>query len=178
MRSPVIAFSILAAAAVSPSLVAGAPTSPNPDAAPPRQLSNAIGMNHLDTSGLPVQPPVTPPSVPVTPPSALNALFGGASSVPSPPKPDPTAHRQAEQQLHKPATSPMEQYTSNRKRAQDMNSAGGNSYTGATTDTSGGSVVSVAHGGGDEDEEEFPPGVTNDGGSKSYGWDLSVLLYS
>lgn len=172
MRSPVIAFSILAAAAVSPSLVAGAPTSPNPDAAhSPRQLSNAVNMNHLDASGLPipVQPPVPVPqdaSKAIGAPAPLGGLLGGSSTgSQDTKKPDPAAHRQAEQQLHNPSSSSIDAYTSHAKRASDMNSAGGNSYTGATSDTSGGSVVSVAHGGATA-ADDATTGVTNGGGSE------------
>ena len=172
MRSPVIAFSILAAAAVSPSLVAGAPTSPNPDAAhSPRQLSNAVNMNHLDASGLPipVQPPVPVPqdaSKAIGAPGPLGSLLGGSSTDSQDKKqPDPAAHRQAEQQLHNPSSSSIDAYTSHAKRASDMNSAGGNSYTGATSDTSGGSVVSVAHGGATA-ADDATTGVTNGGGSE------------
>ena len=183
MRSPVIAFSILAAAAVSPSLVAGAPTSPNPDSVPhsPRQLSNA--MNHLDAPGLPVQPPVQPPVNPlsqankaITPPSPsiLSGLFGGQNTD-AKTKPDPNTHRQAEQQLHDPASSSIDAYTSHAKRASDMYSAGGSSYTGAAGDTSGGSVVSVAHGGEAAAEEgDGTFGVTNGGGSE-YPTSLCLL---
>ena len=179
MRSPVIAFSILAAAAVSPSLVAGAPTSPNPDAAhSPRQLSNAV-MNHLDAPGLPIQPPVQPPvSVPqgaskaLDAPGPLSGVLGGSSSdSQDKKKPDPAAHRQAEQQLHDPSSSSIDAYTSHTKRASDMNSAGGNSYTGAASDTSGGSVVSVAHGGAAAGDAAT--GVTNDGGS-TYQSDTTI----
>ncbi|KAH9835804.1 uncharacterized protein C8Q71DRAFT_724389 [Rhodofomes roseus] len=178
MRSPVIAFSILAAAAVGPSLVAGAPTSPNPDSAhSPRQLSNP--MNRLDTPGLPVQPPVSPPaglplskaSKDVQPPSILSGIgiLGGGDNSDSKgsDKPDPSTHRQAEQQLHNPSSS-LDAYTTHSRRASDMNTAGGNSYTGASSDTSGGSVVSVAHGGdfgGDDDDDIDEDGLTNAGGN-------------
>ncbi|KAH9937433.1 uncharacterized protein B0H18DRAFT_950292 [Fomitopsis serialis] len=179
MRSPVIAFSILAAA-VSPSLVAGAPTSPNPNSAAahsPRQFSGA--MNHLGaTDGLPLQPPAGVPAVPATPgqaskaltaPSLLSGIFGGGQDTGSNSnnKPDPTTHRQAEQQQHNPSSSSLDAYTSHARRASDQNTAGGNGYTGATSDTSGGSVVSVSHGGdefeGEGGEGEGEDTLTNDG---------------
>ena len=51
-----------------------------------------------------------------------------------------------------------EQYHRSRKRAGDIDTAGGNAYTGDTSDADGGNIINEADSGGE---------VNNDGGSKS-----------
>ncbi|KZT06348.1 uncharacterized protein LAESUDRAFT_714408 [Laetiporus sulphureus 93-53] len=170
MRSPVIAFTLLAAAAVSPTLVAGAPTSPNPNSsirnsarALPQPLDNLAGSPSLPKGhnlnavprGVPDLPaPVSAPNIESLP--VIGQSQGGKKNDK---QPTPEAHRAAEQQLHNPSPSTIDSYTSHRKRAQDQYTAGGNSYSGATTDTSGGEVVNYSKGGGAGGGD----GIVNDG---------------
>jgi len=168
MRSPVIAFSILAAAAVSPTLVSGAPTSPNPDTSvrnSPRQLPAPVSSF---AGAVPVNGVIPANAVGGSPAGGVvsGLGIGGAPNNDKADRPSPQAHRAAEQQLHNPSSTSVDSYTSHRKRAMDMNTAGGNSYTGATGDTSGGSAVAISHGGLDgPDEDEEGDGLTNTGGA-------------
>ncbi|GBE78094.1 hypothetical protein SCP_0109760 [Sparassis crispa] len=146
MRSPVIAFSIFAAAAVSPTLVSGAPTSSNPTTElesavqrVARQLPNQLSALGLDSS--------TPQAAAVQPET-------------------PDAHRAAEEKLHNPvpasadAADPASVATgSRRKRASDQFTAGGNSYSGASSGTSGGTITNDAQG----NDNAGPPTLINDG---------------
>ena len=90
MRSPVIAFGLFAAAAVSPSLVGAAPTS-----AP------------------------AAPAVPAIPAPDTPSVVSGVERTRTP-------HARREELV---------------ARAYDSGTAGGNAYTGGTSDTSGGNVV-------------------------------------
>ncbi len=96
MRSPVIAFGIFAAAAVSPSLVCAAPTSPNV----PNVGSALSAAPH---------PPNAPASVPHMPRELNNKH---------------STHK------HK-----------HKGRAEDFQTAGGQAYSGASGNVSGGDVV-------------------------------------
>lgn len=91
MRSPIIAFSIVAAAAVSPSLVSAAPASPN--------LASGLA-----------------PAVPHTPQLATRQLdvVNGESRAPH-------THKQ-------------------HARVDDSQTAGGNAFTGSSSDVNGGSI--------------------------------------
>lgn len=108
MRSPVIAFGIFAAAAVSPTLVSGAPTSPN--------IGSGVAPAHLPTNL--ESAPLHAPGVPrdtgdvVTPPTIDN---------------DRKKHK------HK-----------HDRRADDFQTAGGDAYSGATGDVSGGDSLNDA----------------------------------
>lgn len=103
MRSPVIAFSIFAAAAVSPSLVGAAPTSPNIPA-----TSHVSGVN------APVDAPIHPPSIPR----------------------EMSRHSRKHDRRGAPGG--------------DAASAGGNAYSGAAGDVSGGNSINDAEDNEDE----------------------------
>lgn len=139
MRSPVIAFSLLAAA-VSPSLVSGAPASPKLDNAL-AQTENAASMTHairadpLGSIG-----------------GVTNMLGGSAAKPPAAAHTDDPVHRTQAMKLAKaqpqqgsgpvkaaaiPAAAPK----AKAKRSGDNNTAGGNAYSGAAQDSSGGDVV-------------------------------------
>jgi len=131
MRSPVIAFGLFAAAAVSPSLVSGAPTSPilgnDVETAMkqvPRQLSELSSLPMLSS---------TPQAAAVSAPQT------------------PEAHRAAEAKIHNPAPSNDASMSPDtipsRKRASDEYTAGGNSYSGASSGTTGGTIVNNANNG-------------------------------
>ncbi|CCM01640.1 uncharacterized protein FIBRA_03701 [Fibroporia radiculosa] len=213
MRSPVIAFSILAAAAVSPSLVAGAPTSPNPDTGvvhSPRMLApSSIGRfaaGHGGNGGggsggggnnggpgdvvsgalaggnVPGVPGV--PGVPETIAKTAGTATGASADKNNAAqlntqKPSLQSHRAAEQQLHNPSPPTIGDVGSHSKRASDQYTAGGNSYTGATSSTSGGNAIAVSHGNtgdpavdGITNEDDVTGGAAGDSFSGfSYGGD-------
>lgn len=127
MRSPVIAFSIFAAATV----VSSAPTSPN------------IGGS-----------------------SVIPHLPGGAAGVPSAPKLPGLGRRDdVADVVSAPAVSDNsngEHRSSHKhhKRANDAGTAGGNAYSGGTSDSSGGSIVNN----GENDPDDT---ITNDTSSTS-----------
>lgn len=142
MRSPVIAFSLLAAA-VSPSLVSGAPASPKLDNAL-AQTENAASMTHAIRDVPGVGPVLTGLASGVTPHKA-------AAVQPT----DDPVHRTQAMKLAKaqpqqgsgpvkaaaiPAAAPK----AKAKRSGDNNTAGGNAYSGAAQDSSGGDVVNDA----------------------------------
>lgn len=171
MRSPVIAFSILAAA-VSPSLVSGAPASPQLDNA--LTHNNAIPHNNAitrtqDISAHQVRRADAGPADSVT-----GLLKGVAPAAPAPaptPSNDPAhrtqAMRKAKAQLDQPSTdmkvpappaAAPPTVAKKSKRAIDYGTAGGNAYSGAAMDSSGGDVYN------DSDEG----GITNDDGSSKH----------
>lgn len=138
MRSPVIAFSLLAAA-VSPSLVSGAPASPKLDNAL-AQTENAASMTHAIRDVPGVGPVLTGLASGVTPHKA-------AAVQPT----DDPVHRTQAMKLAKaqpqqgsgpvkaaaiPAAAPK----AKAKRSGDNYTAGGNAYSGAAQDSSGGDV--------------------------------------
>lgn len=127
MRSPVIAFSLFAAATV----VSGAPAAPATGGLAPKlpvvgSVTSPLGARAFDKSDAPI------------PPSAADV--------------DGVSERHAKQKG---------------KRAYDYQTAGGNSYTGSTSNTSGGTVVNE---GGDTDT------LTNTGSSKCQVTPFNPLL--
>lgn len=128
MRSPVIAFSLFAAATV----VSGAPAAPPTGGLTPKglpvvgSLTGGLGARAFDKSDAPI------------PPSAADV--------------DGVSERHSKQKG---------------KRAYDYQTAGGNSYTGSTSNTSGGTVVNE---GGDTDT------LTNTGSSKCQVTPFNSLL--
>ncbi|KAI0724282.1 hypothetical protein C8T65DRAFT_626014 [Cerioporus squamosus] len=172
MRSPVIAFSILAAAAVSPSLVSGAPTSPQLDKALGHH--NALAQNNAITR----TQDISTHQVREGPAREITGLVGGITTAgPSPhatPAP-PSQHdrnenfKKAKAQLNQPSTPQMKvaappasappTAAKMSKRAGDNNTAGGNAYSGAAQDSSGGDVENDSQDGD----------VTNADGSNAAG---------
>lgn len=108
MRSPVIAFGIFAAAAVSPTLVSGAPASPNlgSGVAPHLPANLEAAPLHAPPVGRDAGDVVTPPTI-----------------------------NDHDRKKHKHKGG---------KRALDSGTAGGNAYTGGSSDSSGGTVVNAA----------------------------------
>ena len=122
MRSPVIAFGLFAAAAVSPTLVSAAPAgTPSPAA-----LSTVPVVGGAVSGGksLPVHAPVHAP-----------IRRNEVDEVVGSPSLDGKEHKK-----HKKHT----------KRAFDNGTAGGNAYSGGSSDSSGGNVVNNG-GDGDDD---------------------------
>ena len=105
MRSPVIAFSIFAAAAVSPTLVSAAPATPN------------VGGGAL---------------VPTPGFQRTDAITGVGPHLPARPQAQPHSHEN---------TNPRHKQHS---RALDGGTAGGNAYSGSTSDATGGSIQNEA----------------------------------
>ncbi|KAI0359105.1 hypothetical protein OH77DRAFT_1136662 [Trametes cingulata] len=146
MRSPVIAFSIIAAA-VSPTLVSGAPASP--------KLDNAIAhTENAATHGIRSAPMS---ALGTTDTSSLGAI-PGLPSAPSPPSGN-SAHdldtspvertramKKAQNQAQNPvkAASMPPASAQKSRRASDQYTAGGNAYSGAASDSSGGDVQNDA----------------------------------
>ncbi|EED82890.1 predicted protein [Postia placenta Mad-698-R] len=166
MRSPVIAFTLFAAAAVSPSLIAAAPTSPNPGSSvrnSPRQVPPLSGLSTTQMKHLSDDGPLPLPNLPAD----IDNKNSGDSGNQNKGGQTPDGRRAAEQQLHNPASASLDDYYSGHdKRASDEYSAGGNSYTGAAGDTSGGSAASASHGAGfngEDGEGDGEPGVDNVG---------------
>lgn len=118
MRSPIIAFSIVAAATVSPTLVSGAPASPN--------LPNGL-------------------AIPNTASASHMQPHAFARQIPSLPETESkdTRHPRTKQHV---------------ARVDDSQTAGGNAYSGASSDTNGGTIYNEA---GSEDDT-----ITNTGSSK------------
>lgn len=114
MRSPVIAFGLFAAAAVSPSLVSAAPAG----------TPNVAGLV---------------PHIPGPP--------NPTSNLPAPP-----VRRQDVRDVVTPPTvnTDGKKHKQRSKRALDSGTAGGNAYSGGSSDASGGNLAN--HGGGGEDD--------------------------
>ncbi|OJT04796.1 hypothetical protein TRAPUB_4590 [Trametes pubescens] len=138
MRSPVIAFSLLAAA-VSPSLVSGAPASPKLDNAL-AQTENTASMTHV---------------VRTVPGLNLGKLAGQDPTPPSAAHTDDPVHRTQAMKLAKAqsqqgngpvkaAAMPAAVPKAKAKRSGDNNTAGGNAYSGAAQDSSGGDIENAA----------------------------------
>lgn len=138
MRSPVIAFSIFAAATVGPSVVSGAPAPKPPGAA-----AAAPGAG-LVTGLLPGSGGNFGSGVP------LPRAFQDPTDAPTRPSPDGLEGYQAKDKSH--------EKSKHHRRALDSQTGGGNAYTGNTSDTSGGTIVNE----GDNDET-----LTNDTASES-----------
>ena len=134
MRSPVIAFGIFAAAAVSPTLVSAAPTSPRIN-----EVSNVPHVAAADASAL-HQPHMRrePDLLPIDEPGSHPAHSTQHSS-----------NKKHKTKAHHP------------KRALDGNTAGGNAYSGGTSDSTGGSIVN-------EGEDGDGDAITNDTASMLY----------
>ena len=157
MRSPVIAFSLLAAVAVSPTLVSGAPAS-SP------KLDNALARTENLSSYQVRSPPEFVQEVTKKVGDTKgNALLAGNSNASTPPTTnveDPRtrteAMKKAKAQTNQPsvkaAAPPVAKMA---KRAGDQYTAGGNAYSGAASDSSGGDVQN----------ESTDGTLTNDDGS-------------
>lgn len=118
MRSPVLAFSVLAAT-VGPSLISAAPAG-----TPGVDMVNGAASHFVR-------------AVPAAP--AIPAAPGLPVSVPTLPVPGaPTSTEPGAHQPNKPKGGPA-------KRATDAGTAGGNAYTGGTTDASGGNVSNISN---------------------------------
>ena len=151
MRSPVIAFSLLAAVAVSPTLVSGAPaSSPKLDNAlartenlssyQVRSTSDPVGSIGKGVENIEEKTPWSKHSDAVPPPT---------TNVEDP-RTRTEAMKKAKAQTNQPsvkaAAPPVAKMA---KRAGDQYTAGGNAYSGAASDSSGGDVQNVASEGGD-----------------------------
>lgn len=147
MRSPVIAFSIFAAA-VSPSLVGAAPASPN-----------LAGASAITGSGLADHLPAgLPGNIPGAPGLPTRRAYSDPSDAPVPPSAaDIEGFQDRSQRKH-----------GHDKRALDTQTAGGNSYSGGTSQTSGGSIGNSA----DADNT-----LINDTGSSEFSFALSPAKY-
>ncbi|KAI0651587.1 hypothetical protein C8Q79DRAFT_1004867 [Trametes meyenii] len=159
MRSPVIAFSIIAAA-VSPTLVSGAPASSHFDKA----LAKTDNLPHdiRPFSGSVERRNVPGPVGDIIKPFESDALGSVASKEATNGKTgnkdvDPVSRTQAMRQAKANEEAPKTSLPS--KRASDQYTAGGNAYSGAAADSSGGSVQNEATDGG----------LTNDDGSNGPG---------
>ncbi|KAI0336096.1 hypothetical protein GY45DRAFT_578591 [Cubamyces sp. BRFM 1775] len=161
MRSPVIAFSLLAAA-VSPTLVSGAPASPKLDNAIAHTEAAATQAHQI--RAVPAGPPSALGDVPISIPGFPSASAPATPSAPSGNPVDRTkAMKAAKQQANQqdaPVKAPAMPAVAAKKgkRAGDNGTAGGNAYSGAASDSSGGDVVNEA------DRGE----VTNADGSSQY----------
>lgn len=155
MRSPVIAFSLLAAVAVSPTLVSGAPAS-SP------KLDNALARTE-NLSSYQVRSPtevLTTVTDKVGDVTNTGSKHSDAVSPPATNVEDPRtrteAMKKAKAQTNQPsvkaAAPPVAKMA---KRAQDQYTAGGNAYSGAASDSSGGDVQN----------ESTDGTLTNDDGS-------------
>ncbi|CDO70265.1 hypothetical protein BN946_scf184942.g65 [Trametes cinnabarina] len=151
MRSPVIAFSIIAAA-VSPTLVSGAPASP--------KLDNAIA--HTTDAVASHQIRDVPAGIPAAPVGASSLPLGALLSGQTPPSGQPSrnnqddpvhrtqamkkakAQAQSGQQNAIPKAPAVPAVAHKAKRAGDQGTAGGNAYSGAASSSSGGDVVNEA----------------------------------
>ena len=135
MRSPVIAFSLFAAAVVSPALVSGAPVSP---------IESTNNVSHpvaRDAEHLPV--------------TAVPVRRAQSSS---------SRHRKSDKSHEHKKTHGSSKSNSNNsisnaivKRALDGDTAGGNAYSGGTSDSNGGTVVNEA-----DEEDTEGDALTND----------------
>ena len=145
MRSPVIAFSIIAAAAVSPVLVSAAPASPKLVNAIAQ--TEAIATHHIRQTGNIVDVEKTT--------QATDGLVGGlttgssGSSQPASSVTDDPVHRtQSMRKAHDQALGSGKDVkvptTKFSKRASDSGTAGGNAYSGASSNAIGGDVDNVA----------------------------------
>lgn len=155
MRSPVIAFSLIAAAAVSPTLVSGAPTSPQlenaiaqteaaanthqirafPDTSAGTQLLQGLGLGKPTDKVPPkadVQDKVAETQEPAERTAALRKAHAEAAQ--KQPSNDASSH-------NPPFGSDMAGHS---KRATDDFTAGGNGFTGNSANTSGGNVINYA----------------------------------
>ncbi|KAI0706080.1 hypothetical protein BC835DRAFT_1409712 [Cytidiella melzeri] len=122
MRSPVIAFGIFAAAAVSPSLVSAAPTSP--------RINEVSSVPHVATAD------------------------ASAIHQPHVPREADLPVLDESHNTHHAATK-KHKSKSHHKRALDGNTAGGNAFSGGTSDATGGTVVN-------EGSDENGDTITND----------------
>ncbi|KAI9066681.1 hypothetical protein FKP32DRAFT_1601614 [Trametes sanguinea] len=163
MRSPVIAFSLIAAA-VSPTLVSGAPTSP--------KLDNAIAhtTDAVSTHQIRDTVPAMPGAAGALPLGALIAGQAPTSNQPSRKDQDDPVHRtqamkKAKEQAMQggqgsvPKAPAVPAVAHKAKRAGDAGTAGGNAYSGAASSSSGGAVVNEASDGT----------LTNDDGANAAG---------
>lgn len=137
MRSPLLAFTVLAIGSVSPALAAPAKS--------PR-LGELNGLSTATTHVIPRQVPGLPgtPGLPDT--SAVTGILD-----PAPAQSDDNSDEDKHSDHH------GKDKHQHGKRAYDFGTAGGNAYTGATSNASGGSIINA---GGSEE------GVMNAGGSE------------
>lgn len=113
MRSPIIAFSLMAAAAVSPSLVSAMPL-------PPFDVSS--------------------PSIPSTPASGLPADLPSPGNPGQQTQTDNPGSTGRAKQDSKNENEPHN-VNEHHRRANDGQTAGGNAYTGPSNDVYGGNVI-------------------------------------
>jgi hypothetical protein len=132
MRSPVIAFGIFAAAAVSPTLVSAVPTSP--------RINEVSSVPHVATADA----------------SAIHQPHVPRKDLPILDDPSETQHS-ASHKKHKGKSH---------KRATDGNTAGGNAYSGGTSDATGGSVINEGEDG--EDVNGNPNTIDNNVASEHH----------
>ncbi|KAI0670167.1 hypothetical protein C8Q78DRAFT_1080061 [Trametes maxima] len=144
MRSPVIAFSIIAAA-VSPTLVSGAPAS-SPQFDNALAQTEAVAHHIRQFSGAAER---RSSSTPVPVDTVAKVVSGLAAAGPAGPQStatskkieqdDPVSRTQAMRQAKAEQGAPKTTLPS--KRASDQYTAGGNSYSGAAADSSGGDLA-------------------------------------
>ena len=142
MRSPVIAFSIFAAATVGPSLVSGAPAAPS--------LPNTAGITKL----VPVAGGAVGGGLPTGPNNHVGRAFQDPTDSQIPPSTSGVEGFQAtsDNKKHKK----LHHHSS---RATNDKTAGGNAYSGGTSDSSGGTIVN--------ENEDDATTLDNDNASKS-----------
>ncbi|KAI0744730.1 hypothetical protein C8Q76DRAFT_700879 [Earliella scabrosa] len=147
MRSPVIAFSLFAAAAVSPILVSAAPPSHNLDKS----------LVHTTTEAADTRHQIRSPSV-----ERIGNVAGKAANGQLPDGSDfapPNSSQDNEKQSTPVDRTAAMRKAKQSKRASDQSTAGGNAYSGAASDSSGGDIQNDSTRGG----------LTNDDGSNNAG---------
>ncbi|KAI0095304.1 hypothetical protein BDY19DRAFT_81403 [Irpex rosettiformis] len=132
MRSPVIAFGIFAAAAVSPNLVAAAPASPALNGVSNVQHVTAAEASPLHQGG-----------------HARRQLPVDLPPVKESHTPQHSADKKHESKPQRP------------KRALDGNTAGGNAFSGGTSDATGGTIVNES----DDDQNTITNNAANAAGT-------------
>lgn len=159
MRSPVLAFSIIAAT-VSPSFIAAAPTGPAPPSLEP--VENAVGTVSHNLGGVHARqlPPAPTVPAPTNPLGIISSVTGGATGSDS--HQQPGSHSNTTPKSSKAPPVPA-------KRAFDAGTAGGNAHTGNASSASGGSVENIS-----EDDTDVQ---TNNMSSESTAFRLIPALH-
>lgn len=139
MRSPVIAFSIIAAT-VSPTLIAAAPASPIPGFPSP--------VDSVAHQSIPRQ---LPPQA-AAPVSLISGATGNTAES-SGPRQQAKSRSKTQKTDRKNTPRPVE------RRAYDSDTAGGNAHSGGSANASGGNVANVA------EDDTAVPSLTNTGSS-------------
>ncbi|THH32332.1 hypothetical protein EUX98_g1866 [Antrodiella citrinella] len=128
MRSPVLAFSILAAT-VSPSLIAAAPT-------------RNVGLSHRQIARQVPNLPVSAPNGVPSPPGVGAVKEVSSSTQSSNPRQQAKSNRPNNKSNHKEDRGPKPAHVD--KRAYDGYTAGGNAHSGGSAPASGGNIANIS----------------------------------